>query len=132
MDVSASCWNLSLAKDPLRLAISKSDIVFVGIVDTVIKKTIRSRGEEESLQGVSAVLGVEDVLKGDLESEVTVKGEASIDCQCAYDFEVGVKYLVMASQSNQGYILHWCGYVRPVTDDSSLVEEARHIIESNL
>ena len=120
---ATSCW-VFISDDPLREAIQHSDLVFIGEAVTSRKTTIRHKDSEEFIVQIDTTFVMEESLKGQVESTILISGESGKPCQCRYDFEPGVSYLVLASRSDDSLVTKYCRFIKPADED--VVSDARN------
>jgi hypothetical protein len=125
---ATNCWILS-SDDPLSEAIQLSDIVFVGEAESVRKVSIQHKGNVEFVEEIQAVFLVEESLKGPTKDIARVTATAGAPCQCRYEFEPGVKYLVLASLDENSYVTKFCRFIRVAAEE--VENEARSKIRSD-
>lgn len=120
-----SCWidfhEVIVAKEngnsSLQFNLDGAEYVFAAEAISTIKTTIRNKGEEQAIADISTKFPIERQLKGNSDDELTVEGR--FGCGCHYDFERGVRYLVLAStERDTGSIITIsCRYIRPATEE---------------
>ena len=106
---------------PVCSSMWEAGVVFVGTATNV--STV-ARGVEETQ------FTVDEWLRGEqLGLQVTLRSEG-IGISCDYDFEAGVKYLVMASRRNGTWMAFGCGGTRPFPQASSTLDEIHQALRS--
>ena len=96
-------------------------VVFVGTARSV--STVAPGVED-------ATFTVDEWLRGEqIGPEVTLRSEG-IGFSCDYDFEPGVKYLVMASRRKGTWMAFGCGGTRPFPQASSSLDEIHKALRS--
>jgi hypothetical protein len=116
---------LNAAEDPLTAAMDMSDIIFVGEVVSRTKSLFQPKGHEERIMEVESQFAVKEVLKGTVPDKVVLIAKDS--CDCRYDFEPGVEYVVMASIVGHHFVPKFCRFVGP--SDSELTNEIRERLQ---
>lgn len=99
-----SCWLnhvVNVSEEPASLIYKSADVIFVGEAIASENTVARSKGSEEVLVSSSASFNVEEWIKGSGSNNILVSsGKFTGGCNCAYEFEPGVVYLVMASKKD--------------------------------
>lgn len=127
-----NCWKKHIPDTQVNViqdTINQSDLIFVGEVNSVIKRTLHEVGAEEKILEILTDFKIIDVLKGDDVSSLSVSGEKSGGCGCKYNFYPGVRYLVLAKKINGINVTYHCDHIKPI--ETSLYEEFRSKLEAD-
>ena len=106
---------------PVCASVWEAGVVFVGTATSV--STVAPGVEETQFT-------VDEWLRGEqLGRQVTLRSEG-IGLSCEYDFNAGVKYLVMASRRNGIWMAFLCGGTSPFPQASSALDEIHQALRS--
>ena len=101
--------------DPMVLVLEHYSVVFLGEASTTVKEVFSTKGKEDFISKTSTVFEISRVLKGNLDNEAVIHGGAP--CGCNYDFKPGVRYLVVASKSEEKFIAGGCKYIKEASPE---------------